>query len=90
MKKKTSLISQNDELHVAAVTKLLALTEIAGPGVASKATLLRGLLDQHADSEQRPLARIIQENLDTAGPFSLGIETLVEQATTASFWWHAS
>ncbi|KAH8899741.1 hypothetical protein GQ53DRAFT_801361 [Thozetella sp. PMI_491] len=84
LRKKAGLLSHNEDLHVAAVAKLLALTEISDTAISSKAASLRALLDQHANGEQRPLLGIIQENLETAGPFSLGIETLVEQAKAAA------
>ena len=84
MQKNASVMSEQEDLHVKAVAKLLALSEIADSSVSSKATALRGVLDQHAGSEQRPLVEIVQANLDAAGPLSLSIDTLVEQAKTAS------
>lgn len=78
-----ALFSDNESLHIALVTKLLAMTEINDSTVSSRAERLRLLLEKHGDG-QPSVVTIIQENLEHPGPESLGVETLVQQATTLS------
>ncbi|KAK0636805.1 hypothetical protein B0T17DRAFT_483366 [Bombardia bombarda] len=76
---KPTLLSEDENVHLSVVTRLLSLTEITDQNISQKAAALQLLLDQHYTGE-RPLVKIIQDNLDTAGPLSLGIDTLLQQA----------
>ncbi|KAK3687829.1 hypothetical protein B0T22DRAFT_139852 [Podospora appendiculata] len=78
--KKPSVFLQDHDLHVDLVTRLLSLAEVSDQSVSEKATALRSHLDQQPTG-QRPLVRIIQENLDDVEASSLGIDTLLQQAT---------
>ncbi|OHE97290.1 hypothetical protein CORC01_07345 [Colletotrichum orchidophilum] len=80
---KPGLLSQDESTHMAVVTELLGLAELDDRAISSRATSLRALLEQPADGTS-PVAAIIQRNLEDAGPQSLGIETLVQQALQAS------
>ncbi|KAH8841755.1 hypothetical protein MCOR27_007551 [Pyricularia oryzae] len=83
--RKPAFLSQDEDLHLALVTKLLTLAEIPNDRISSHAAGIRLLLETHNSTEGGPqLVRIIQENLETAGPASLGIETLVQQAAKIS------
>ncbi|KAK3943378.1 hypothetical protein QBC46DRAFT_338629 [Diplogelasinospora grovesii] len=82
LRRKPKWLSEDQDLHVELVAKLLAMTEVSDEGVAGKARDLRALLDQQSDGGDR-LAGIIQKNLDDVGPLSLGIDTLVQQATAS-------
>lgn len=83
LRRKPTLFSDDETLHLALVTKLLGMMEINDSAVSSRAARLRALLEKHADAQPSVLT-IIQENLERPGPTSLGIETLVQQATTLS------
>ncbi|KAK4099278.1 hypothetical protein N658DRAFT_498647 [Parathielavia hyrcaniae] len=79
LKKKPDLSSSNHDLHVRLVTRLLALTELSDPALSAKAMTLRSLLDEHS-TQQNPVARILENHLGEAGPSSLEVDTLVQQA----------
>ena len=79
LKKNPELLSANEDLHVRLVTSLLALTEISDKGMSQKAKSLRLLLDEQP-SGQNPVARILENHLGEAGPASLEVDTLVQQA----------
>jgi hypothetical protein len=79
LKKRPELLSANHDLHVRLVTNLLALTELSDPALATKARGLRALLDQQPTG-QNPVARILENHLGEAGPSSLEVDTLVQQA----------
>ncbi|KAK3324525.1 hypothetical protein B0T19DRAFT_358305 [Cercophora scortea] len=77
--KKPNVLSQDHDLHVDLVTRLLSLVEVSDQSVSEKATALRARLDQQSTG-LRPLVRIIQENLDDVDASSLGIDILLQQA----------
>ncbi|KAJ4287839.1 hypothetical protein N0V88_007549 [Collariella sp. IMI 366227] len=77
--KRPELLSANSDLHMQLVTKLLALTEVSNSALSERAKRLRSLLDAHP-SELNPIARIIENHLSEAGPASLDVNTLVQQA----------
>jgi len=84
-KVRPSLIKADHKIYVALITKLLALTELSGTEVHSRASLLRGVLEQTEKTETdgketSPIIHVIRENLETASPQSLSVETLVQQA----------
>ncbi|EFX05218.1 ring zinc finger protein [Grosmannia clavigera kw1407] len=81
--KNPEFLPQGETHTLDLVTKLLAVTEINDPLLSSKVELLRSLIGTHSKGET-PLIKIIQENLDSTGPDSLEIDTLVEQATSIS------
>lgn len=83
LKRKPLLFSDDETLHLNLVTKLLAMMEISDSSVAQRAVQLRTLLEKHADAQPSVLT-IIQDNLNTAGSNSLGVETLLQQATAVS------
>ncbi|SPQ25399.1 41b5d8ae-620d-42e7-ace4-c6f3d0796fa2 [Thermothielavioides terrestris] len=82
LQKKPELLHANSDLHVQLVTKLLSLTELADQDLAEKARSLKSLLDKQP-TEQSHVARILETHLCEAGPSSLGIDTVVQQALTA-------
>ncbi|KAK0726547.1 hypothetical protein B0T21DRAFT_350664 [Apiosordaria backusii] len=71
-----------EDLSVRLVTSLLALTEVSDTPIAEKAKGLFQLV-QHRPTESLPLARILASQLHEAGPSSLDINTLVDQAVAA-------
>ncbi|KAK4125765.1 hypothetical protein N657DRAFT_277799 [Parathielavia appendiculata] len=79
LKKRPELLSSNHDLHVRLVTSLLAMTELSDPTLSGKARTLRSLLDEQP-TEQNPVARILENHLREAGPSSLDVDTLVQQA----------
>ncbi|WYZ46016.1 hypothetical protein EsH8_IX_000241 [Colletotrichum jinshuiense] len=80
---KPGLLSQDESTHMAVVTELLGLAELSDRAISSRAISLRALLEQPTDGTS-PLVAIIQRNLEDAGPQSLGIDTLVQQALQAT------
>ncbi|OLN95839.1 E3 ubiquitin-protein ligase listerin [Colletotrichum chlorophyti] len=80
---KPGLLSQDEATHMAVVTELLGLAELEDRTVSSRAISLRALLEQPSDGKS-PLVAIIQRNLEDAGPQSLSVDTLVQQALQAS------
>lgn len=78
--RKPSLLSDDGDLHLSLVTKLLSMAEVSDQKLSSQAERVRLLLEPHADGGP-PLVRIIQENLEMASPTSLGVDTLVDQAS---------
>lgn len=81
LKKRPELLSENDDLHVRLVSRLLALTELSDASISEKARRLRLLLDERPTG-QNPTARILENHLGEAGPSSLEVDTLVQQAIT--------
>ncbi|KAK2004434.1 hypothetical protein LX36DRAFT_649985 [Colletotrichum falcatum] len=80
---KPGLSSQDESTHMAVVSELLGLAELKDRAISSRAMSLRALLEQPTDGTS-PVVAIIQRNLEEAGPQSLGIETLVQQALQAA------
>ena len=78
LKRSPELISTNHDLHVRLITSLLALTELSEP-VSQKAKSLRLMLDEQPNG-QNPIARILENHLGEAGPSSLEVDTLIQQA----------
>ncbi|OAA66870.1 ring zinc finger protein [Niveomyces insectorum RCEF 264] len=73
--------ARDETLHLELVTKLLGMMEMGDSALSAKVLALRALVE-HTSQGGPPLLRIIQENLDSTGPDSLEIETLVEQASS--------
>ncbi|KAK3391308.1 hypothetical protein B0H63DRAFT_467712 [Podospora didyma] len=82
VKNNAFLILQDKRLHMDLITKLLALTEISADGVSGKARALQALLGQQP-TEHHPLIGILERNLEDAGPLSLGVDILTQQAADA-------
>ncbi|KAK0129006.1 hypothetical protein ONS95_000946 [Cadophora gregata] len=86
-KNQPSLLNNRSNIHVILITKLLGLTEISDLKLASRANALREIVEKSSittDSEtsrQSSLVHVIRENLETAVPQSLTIETLVQEAS---------
>ncbi|KAK0643798.1 hypothetical protein B0T16DRAFT_355478 [Cercophora newfieldiana] len=78
---KPALVSQHRTAHVDLVTKLLALTELQDKEISGEAAALQTHLDQKVTG-QSPLVKIIQNNLEDAGPTSLGLDVLIQRAIT--------
>lgn len=85
LSKKPELLKSHD-IHIALVTKLLALVELSDSTVAPRAAALKAVIEtssqipEQAGFRQPPIVHIIRENLDFVSPQSLSIDTLVEQA----------
>lgn len=77
---KPALVSQHRTAHVDLVTKLLALTELNNSEVSGQAASLQAHLEEKVTG-QSPLVKIIQNNLEDAGPSSLGLDVLIQRAT---------
>ncbi|KAH6855983.1 hypothetical protein B0I37DRAFT_424801 [Chaetomium sp. MPI-CAGE-AT-0009] len=82
LNKRPELFQANEDLHVRLVTSLLALTELSDAGLSDKAKRLKLLLNTQPTG-QSPVARILENHLSEAGPSSLEVNTLVQQALTA-------
>ncbi|EAQ87494.1 hypothetical protein CHGG_04113 [Chaetomium globosum CBS 148.51] len=82
LKKRPELFQANDDLHVRLVTGLLALTELSDAGLSEKAKKLKSLLNEQPTGQSH-VARILENHLSEAGPASLEVHTLVQQALTA-------
>ncbi|KAL8342851.1 hypothetical protein RB598_004284 [Gaeumannomyces tritici] len=78
--RKPTLLSDSSDLHLGLVAKLLSMAEISDQKLSSQSERVRLLLEPHADGGP-PLVRIIQQNLEEASPASLGVDTLVDQAS---------
>lgn len=84
------LLADDEELHLALVTKLLGMMEIHDTALSAKVHALRALVDSSSSrggssakgGQPARLIKIVQDNLDSAGPNSLEIDTLVEQAAS--------
>ncbi|KAJ4387111.1 hypothetical protein N0V93_007699 [Gnomoniopsis smithogilvyi] len=83
LRRKPTVFSANEALHLALVTKLLGMMEIDDASVSSRARNLQSLLEKHGDAQPSVL-NIIQTNLEHPGPESLGIDTLIQQALAVS------
>ncbi len=68
--KMPQLLSEDEALYLDLVTKLLGLMEVSDASVAARAGTLRLLVEKHSGREP-PIVKVIQENLDDAGPGSL-------------------
>ncbi|KAK4465790.1 hypothetical protein QBC42DRAFT_293860 [Cladorrhinum samala] len=82
LRKRPDVIPQDAEFQVGLITSLLALAEISDVPVAEKAKALRMLLDTQPTGPH-PLSRILENHLHEAGPSSLDIHTLIQQALGA-------
>ncbi|CAK7264307.1 hypothetical protein SEPCBS119000_000921 [Sporothrix epigloea] len=87
--KAPALLIDDEELHLALVTKLLGMLKIQDTALLAKVHTLRALVDgggiqnKRTKSEQPSrLLRIVHENLDAVGPNVLDVDTLVEQAVS--------
>lgn len=79
VKKKPTIFSEDETLHLALITKVLALMELENSPNASQAKQLHGLLNGQG-SDQPSVLTIVHENLERPGSNSLSIDTLVQQA----------
>ncbi|CZT43733.1 uncharacterized protein RSE6_03809 [Rhynchosporium secalis] len=85
-KHQPTLLNSQSSVHVALITKLLGLTEIDDSTVASRANTLRAIVEKLSSTKgsespnQSSLVHVIRDNLETAGPQSLNIDTLVQEA----------
>jgi hypothetical protein len=71
-----TLLRRESGFHVLMITKLLALTELSDPVLASGAKTLRARIDAPTRKEengvlQDPVLHVIRDNLETASPQSL-------------------
>lgn len=82
-KGRPQLFTEHDSLHTALVAQLLSLSEISKDVVSSKAIAIRSMLQGEGGAGTQPAIEIIQSNLERAGPQSLDIETLAQQAQQA-------
>ncbi|KAK3294224.1 uncharacterized protein B0H64DRAFT_182239 [Chaetomium fimeti] len=82
LSKRPDLFQANEDMHLRLVTSLLALTELSDAGLSDKAGRLRLLLNEQPTG-QNPVARILENHLSEAGPSSLEVHTLVQQALAA-------
>lgn len=82
LRKRPDVIPQDANFQVGLITSLLALAEISDIPVAEKAKALRMLLDTQPTGPH-PLSRILENHLHEAGPSSLDIHTLIQQALIA-------
>ncbi|KAL1893364.1 hypothetical protein Sste5346_006542 [Sporothrix stenoceras] len=84
------LLADDEELHLELVAKLLGMMEIRDTTLSAKVHALRALIDGSSSraggntksSLPARLIKIVQDNLDSARPNSLEIDTLVEQAVS--------
>ncbi|KAK4226614.1 E3 ubiquitin-protein ligase listerin [Podospora fimiseda] len=82
LRKRPELLPTDSDFHVSLITTLLALADISDTPIAEKAKGLRLLLDTE-QSGPHPLSRILESHLHEAGPSSLDINTLIQQALAA-------
>ncbi|RYP48315.1 hypothetical protein DL768_005771 [Monosporascus sp. mg162] len=75
--KRPELLSQDDDTHMSLMTNLLSLSERSD--ASADITALRSLIEKPADGGSR-ISTLIQQNINSAAPSSLGIDTLVHQA----------
>ncbi|RYP43139.1 hypothetical protein DL770_011819 [Monosporascus sp. CRB-9-2] len=75
--KRPELLSQDDDTHMSLMTNLLSLSERSDANADIAA--LRSLVEKPADGGSR-ISTLIQQNINSAAPSSLGIDTLVHQA----------
>ncbi|CAK7203174.1 hypothetical protein SEUCBS139899_005905 [Sporothrix eucalyptigena] len=85
--KTPELLADDEDLHLELVTKLLGMMKIRDTSLSAKALALRTLLESSGRNasnggQSSRLLKIVQDNLDAAGPNSLEIDTLVEQAAS--------
>lgn len=78
-KKRPEAVREED-VHGNLVTKLLALTELSDSELVKRATNLRSSVDNKTEFSTSSVVHILKENLENAGPQSLAINTLVQQA----------
>ncbi|KAI1437161.1 hypothetical protein GGR50DRAFT_115844 [Xylaria sp. CBS 124048] len=75
--KKPELLTQDEEIHMTLMASLLSLSE---KGSSTEMSVLRALLENRSSSG---VSTLIQQNLNTANPTSLSVDTLVQQAIQA-------
>ncbi|CAK7214601.1 hypothetical protein SBRCBS47491_002201 [Sporothrix bragantina] len=88
--KTPALLSDDEDLHLALVTKLLGMLKIRDTAISAKVHALRALVnggsahtsDSTKGGQASRLLKIVQDNLDAAGPNVLDIDTIVEQAVS--------
>ncbi|KAJ9150916.1 E3 ubiquitin-protein ligase listerin [Pleurostoma richardsiae] len=79
VERQPALISEDEDLNLALITKLLALTELSDSTVSARATAIRSVMDQKVGG-QSSTTSIIQQNLEHARSSSLEVDTVVQQA----------
>lgn len=77
-KRKPLLLQQQEDIHIALLSKLLALTELSDAAFTSRANSLRSVLenggsttDQPGQTTESPILHVIRQNLEIVGPQSL-------------------
>lgn len=79
-----ALLATDEGLHLELVTKLLGMMEVHDTAQLAKVhalyALVSGSTSKCTKESPLPLMKIIQSNLETAGPESLVVDTLVVQA----------
>jgi hypothetical protein len=75
-KKTPELLRRDGSTHVALITKLLAMTELSDSPFATRAEMLKAVIQNSSNSDQAtqdesPILHVIRENLETASPQSL-------------------
>ncbi|KAH8804720.1 hypothetical protein F5884DRAFT_796984 [Xylogone sp. PMI_703] len=85
---KPALLQQPGNTHIALLSTLLALTELSDQNITPRINNLRAVVenvskaDNDQDAAESPILHVIRQNLEIAGPQSLAIETLLQQAKT--------
>lgn len=80
------VLESDDTRRITIMTRLLAVGESGEPGRVSRAHVLRKAIGEIPSTnpstitKRSPIVSIIQDNLETAGPLSLSVKTLVTQA----------
>lgn len=68
---KKNVLLQDESIHTALLARSLSLSEISDAGVSSQAASLRALLTNTTGDGVAPAVKVIQTNLEHAGPQSL-------------------
>lgn len=81
-KKNPGLLRKENKTYIALITRVLALTEISESEISFRARRLKTILEDSEDTtgSMSPMLHVILENLETASPQSLTIDTLIQQA----------
>ncbi|KAH8592873.1 hypothetical protein B0O99DRAFT_547891 [Bisporella sp. PMI_857] len=85
--KRPGLLKEDNKAYVALVTKLLSLTELSDDKIPAQASRLRSSLeasdqDNGQADQVLPMLHVIRQNLETATPQSLSIDTILQQASS--------
>jgi hypothetical protein len=90
--RQSNLLRRESGFHVLMITKLLALTELSDPVLASGVKTLRARIDAPTTKEengvqQDPVLHVIRDNLETASPQSLTYVSLCPDSRILSKIW---